>query len=122
MHAISAREVLGDCAVGLSVALLARMIRGNVGECEVDEPVCWRWRDEDGGEIMRVLVGDTEDIKSSRDGSGGLGTDMLERLSSTSETCRHVISPSKDARLHRIHSPAQPWSVHSILSSFSLGS
>ena len=28
--------------------------------------------------MMRVLVGDTEDIKSSRDGSGGLGIDMLE--------------------------------------------
>ena len=29
--------------------------------------------------MKRVLVGDTEDIRSSRDGSGGLGTDMLER-------------------------------------------
>jgi hypothetical protein len=28
--------------------------------------------------MMRVLAGDTEDIKSSRDGSGCLGTDMLE--------------------------------------------
>ncbi len=29
---------------------------------------------------MRVLVGDTEDMRSSREGSGGLcpGTDMLE--------------------------------------------
>jgi hypothetical protein len=41
--------------------------------------------------MMRVLVGDTEDIRSSRDGSGGLETDMLERLSSTSELCRHVM-------------------------------
>ena len=28
--------------------------------------------------MMRVLVDDTEDIKSSREGSGCLGTDMLE--------------------------------------------
>lgn len=30
--------------------------------------------------MMRVLVGDTEDIRSSRDGIGGLGTVMLELL------------------------------------------
>ena len=38
--------------------------------------------------MMRVLAGDTEDIKSSREGSGGLGTDMLE-LDERSVSCRH---------------------------------
>jgi hypothetical protein len=42
--------------------------------------------------MKRALVGDTEDIRSSRDGSGCLGTDMLERLSSTSECATAVPS------------------------------
>lgn len=65
------------------------MMRGNTGERdgpeaepEGKERDCWRWVDDDvGGDMMRVLVGDTADIRSSREGSGGLGMDTLgERL------------------------------------------
>lgn len=90
------------------------------------------------GEIMRLLVDDTEDIRSSSEGSGGLGMDMLELderlagvglvvmtgkaprysafgISHTTHHKAHTLTYKADARLH---TPTQPWSVHTILTSF----